>query len=130
MPAKSGPALANVKPTTAFVQAQVVCLTVGPRVLKRMPTSLGGARGLLAGLKKPRGAWLLGCAAGGDALLDMVFPHCYRSPGMGQLINGHPYLSRFGGIPQSTFMFFSFFVIQTTRQASLTAGVGGPGCRS
>ena len=103
--------------TAGWWHADVVCLTVGPRVLKRMPTSLGGARDLLAGLKRPRGAWLPGCAAGGDALLDMVFPHCYRSPGMGQLINGHPYLSRFGGIPQSTFMFFSFFVIQTTRQA-------------
>ena len=57
----------------------------------------GGARGLLGGLKRPGGAWLPGCAAGGDALLDIVFRHCYSSPGMGQLMNGHPYLSRFGG---------------------------------
>ena len=57
----------------------------------------GGARGLLGRLKRPGGAWLRGCAAGGDALLDMVFRHCYSSPGMGQLMNGHPYLSRFGG---------------------------------
>ena len=36
----------------------------------------GGVRGLLGGFKRPGGAWLPGFAAGGDALLDMVFRHC------------------------------------------------------